>query len=331
MNKNKSICRILEVPYDCLTLCLDKDRPGAMRLVCRDFRITQEVVLTYVKINLRRMQLHGFEARKAAELLSRLPSLNNVELSTHIGSLLPASVNSALWACSGLTSLHIERGWDAIPLHVRLQRLTLSSVSVDFSPLSSCSALEHLRLISCNALMGHLSSLTACSSLVSLEVSRSSYVDISPLRALTALTSLALNGMPLIQSVEALRDHPRLSSLKLTHALEMRERSSLEAIGSCSRLEDLTIARGCPAVVDLHWIVRLSSLTSLDLRDCMNLASLQPLSNCSLLRTLDVRGCQLIQRPTQFWCLDVCTHLEELRCDIDVVLRGGVLRGGRGP
>jgi hypothetical protein len=40
--------------------------------------------------------------------------------------------------------------------------------------------------------------------------------------------------------------------------------------------------------------------------------------------SLDVRGCSLT--PERFMCLDACTHLSTLFCDIAITLRGGILR-----
>jgi hypothetical protein len=91
-----SICHILKLPYDCLKLCLDEQRPKEMRLVCRDFSTTCNKSRLHAAYDLRYARVPG-----VSKYLSNLPNL---------------------------------------------QRLSLKSVDVDFSPLAACKSLTHLRL-----------------------------------------------------------------------------------------------------------------------------------------------------------------------------------------
>ena len=182
--------------------------------------------------------------------------------------------------------------------------------------------------------------------------------DIGSLQYLTTLTHLSLVDMKWgASSLEAVRNHPSLVSLEIIDPYHIQ---SYDVIGTCSKLETLAI-RNSPSIHRIDWISQLSSLKSLDLsgclfipslepvahcsllktlnvRDCSMISSLEPIAHCSLLEKLDARYCKLINRPTQFQCLEACSHLTVLLCGnedwdfgIHVVLRGGLVIGTRYP
>ena len=99
-------------------------------------------------------------------------------------------------------------------------------------------------------------------------------------------------------------------------------------IGTCSKLQKLRFeSLYMYDEEEIGWIGQLTALTSLELRACWEVTSLEALSTCSSLCRLDVRvGCYALPSdPSSFTCLEACAQLSTLLCAVEVELRGGGL------
>ena len=257
--------------------------------------------------------------------LSKLPNLNSI----HLLNSINIEMGSLLVERAGLTRLVVEyqcAGRDRGPLApqalascVDLRCLALKCVPLGaLDSLTALSSLSHITLYLMYRI-NDIGPLSACKKLVSLSIMMCPGItDFEPLRAMTGLTSFGLVCNPVIVSpLEALANHPSLSAATLV-ALNGPVDYSL--IATCSQLKTLKLdSRGRP--LNIGWIGQLTALTSLDLRGCgVDIGSFEALTSCSNLRRLDVRECLL--SPERFTCLDACTQLSTLFCDVDIVVRG---------
>lgn len=171
----------------------------------------------------------------------------------------------------------------------------------DFALLSTLTTLRDLRLDACDYLRS-LDPLRTLIHLTSLSISSTRVTSLEPLSSLSLLEELDLGSMRHLTSLDPLRHAGRLRKLDLWSCGSLRD---LEPIGFCSQLLDL----------------RLSC--------CFNLPrlALSPLTSCTALRQVDLRGCNLDLTPLAS-CSDlrriyVCTGPE----NVNLALLEGLMPG----
>ena len=261
--------------------------------------------------------------------LSKLPNLNSIHLvnsnDIEMGSLLVERAGLTRLVVMNFPGDHGPLAPQALASCVDLRCLALQCVSLGaLDSLTALSSLSHITLYLMYRI-NDIGPLSACKKLVSLSIMMCPGItDFEPLRAMTGLTSFGLvcNRRPFIVSpLEALANHPSLSAATFVMLIGPVDYS---LIATCSQLKTLKLYSSV-SPLNIGWIGELKALTSLDLRVCVDI-SLESLTSCWRLRSLDVRGCLL--GPERFTCLDACTQLRTLFCDVDIVLRG--VRSSRG-
>jgi hypothetical protein len=321
---NFSVNRFENLPYDVYEYVLEK----FSRIFGKRSREVNGLLCTLHDLSTHHLRI-DFDSQSAPMLnevtryLSKLPNLNSIHLvnsnDIEMGSLLVERAGLTRLVVMNFPGDHGPLAPQALASCVDLRCLALQCVSLGaLDSLTALSSLSHITLYLMYRI-NDIGPLSACKKLVSLSIMMCPGItDFEPLRAMTGLTSFGLVCNPVIVSpLEALANHPSLSAATLV-ALNGPVDYSL--IATCSQLKTLKLdSRGRP--LNIGWIGQLTALTSLDLRGCgVDIGSFEALTSCSNLRRLDVRECLLA--PERFTCLDACTQLSTLFCDVDIVVRG---------
>ena len=183
-----------------------------------------------------------------------------------------------------------ERDWDQLTQLANLRHLSLSDVP-DLSAVAQLSSLISLavdRSTGANDL-GSVATLTGLRSLTIKFDHAESPVDLEPLRGLTALTDLALEGSVYGEAtaVPTLEQLTSLGELRSLYVMGFGVVNDLEPLADLTKLATLYL-RGLPQVRDLEPLADLTSLTTLRLWGAMPVRDLGPLRGLRGLTTLDL-------------------------------------------
>ncbi len=167
------------------------------------------------------------------------------------------------------TALVIQGGWERATKGVVLGSPSLASLT--------------LEMLSCD-----LGTLSHCTNLRSLHISRTAVSSLAPLASCTQLEILNLCSCGLVTSLAPLAHCSNLKSLNASYT----GITSLDPLASCTQLETLFV-ESCHQITSLAPLAGLISLKVLNSRDT-RVSDLTPLADLFCLETLDLRDCHNI-------------------------------------
>ncbi len=122
--------------------------------------------------------------------------------------------------------------------------------------LKDLTKLTSLKLVDCDSLQ-NVDGLTNCTSLISLDLSMSSYKiydstlqNVDALANLTKLTSLNLEGCSSLQNVDGLANLTKLNSLDLWECVSLQ---NLDGLTNCTNLK-VTICQFLADGAEISWL-----------------------------------------------------------------------------
>ncbi len=172
---------------------------------------------------------------------------------------------------------------DLDPVYELATTLTELSVETDERTPIDLGRLPHLRILAASwrqvrQTIGSAEKLEKCL-LLSYEE-----VDLTPLGALTSLSSLALKDHPAVASLAGLDRLPWLTDLGIYSARDLEDLSELRRTASPT-LQRLQL-ESCRRIETLEAIACCEALTFLNAGDCGDIASLQPIARLGRLESL---------------------------------------------
>lgn len=239
-------------------------------------------------------------------------NLNRQRFSRHLSSLP---------ACPSLTHLALKNNditdFSPLAMHTRLVHLDLSySMAMRHIPsLGHCLHLTHLDLSGIHTI-DNLAPLAACTNLIWLDLSDCQAItSLLPLDTCTSLTQLRVSWFDRITGLST--PLVGFNKLRAISFWNMKDITDLNALASCTRLEDLSIGH-MEGLTDIGVFSHFSILATLKLHCCYDIEDHTPLSLCTALTDLtfcsNLKSIQFVAdlRAMKTLCIANCICVESL-------------------